>query len=84
MDQVVITDGEAGFRYSADIRRKETLAAGRHGFVFVLPPTEQTHGRHREAARLAIGAVERLPAGGGASAESLFARLKAAPACACS
>jgi LmbE family N-acetylglucosaminyl deacetylase len=125
-DQVVITNGEGGFRYSQlasvyygaaltneatgrrmlpEIRRKEAEAAGRiigirrhyfldqkdarftlddgeaariwntrvvtqfltgllererHDFVFVLLPTEDTHGHHREAARLALDAAQAL------------------------
>lgn len=128
VDQVVITNGEGGYRYATlaeaiygvpladerhgrqllpEIRRRETLASGRvlgirehffldqrdSGFdsdktqastdnwdrprilaslgdiltrgdydvVFTLRPTPQTHAHHREAARLALHAVARLP-----------------------
>jgi N-acetylglucosamine malate deacetylase 2 len=130
VDQVIITDGEAGYRYSSlaapyygvdltneaigrarlpGIRKEEARRAGRilgiqrqwflnekderftldaaeslhdswHGkrilhvlqqrltnghydFVFVLLPSEQTHGEHKAASILALEAVERLPAG---------------------
>jgi N-acetylglucosamine malate deacetylase 2 len=129
VDQVIITDGEAGYRYSSlaapyygidltneaigrtrlpRIRREEARRAGRilgiqhqwflnekddqftldadaslyHGwheqrilhvlhqrlskghydFVFVLLPSEQTHGGHKAASILALEAVEQLPA----------------------
>jgi len=130
VDQVIITDGEAGYRYSAlavpyygidltneafgrarlpGIRREEARRAGRilgiqhqwflnerddhftldageslhrswherrilrvleqrlskghYDFVFVLLPSEQTHGEHKAASILALEAVELLPAG---------------------
>jgi N-acetylglucosamine malate deacetylase 2 len=129
VDQVVITDGEAGYRYSSlavpyygidltneavgrarlpGIRKEEARRAGRilgirhqwflsekddrftldageslhrswheerilralqqrlskghYDFVFVLLPSEQTHGEHKAASILALEAVERLPA----------------------
>src|SRR3984885_4156433 len=128
VDQVIITDGEAGYRYSSlatpyygvdltdeavgrarlrGIRKEEARRAGRilgihhqwflnekddrftpdageslHGswrqerilrvlqrrfskghydFVFVLLPSEQTHGEHKAASILAVEAVEQLP-----------------------
>jgi N-acetylglucosamine malate deacetylase 2 len=130
VDQVIITDGEAGYRYSSlaapyygidltneavgrvrlpGIRKEEARRAGRilgiqhqwflnekddrftldageslhrswhearilrvlqqrlskghYDFVFVLLPSEQTHGEHKAASILALEAVERLPAG---------------------
>jgi N-acetylglucosamine malate deacetylase 2 len=129
VDQVIITDGEAGYRYSSlavpyygidltneavgrarlpGIRKEEARRAGRilgiqhqwflnekddrftldageslhrswheerilrvlqqrlskghYDFVFVLLPSEQTHGEHKAASILALEAVERLPA----------------------
>jgi N-acetylglucosamine malate deacetylase 2 len=127
VDQVVITDGEAGYRYSSlavpyygidltkeavgrarlpGIRKEEARRAGRilgiqhqwflnekddrftldagesrswheerilrvlqqrlskghYDFVFVLLPSERTHGEHKAASILALEAVERLPA----------------------
>jgi N-acetylglucosamine malate deacetylase 2 len=130
VDQVIITDGEAGYRYSSlavpyygidltnevigrarlpGIRKEEARRAGRilgirhqwflnekddrftldagvslhHGwheqrildvlhhrlskghydFVFVLLPSEQTHGEHKAASILALEAIELIPAG---------------------
>jgi N-acetylglucosamine malate deacetylase 2 len=130
VDQVIITDGEAGYRYSSlavpyygvdltnetigrarlpGIRKEEArrarkilgiqhqwflnekddrftldaaeslhdswheerilhflqqrLTKGHYDFVFVLLPSEQTHGEHKAASILALEAVERLPAG---------------------
>jgi N-acetylglucosamine malate deacetylase 2 len=130
VDQIIITDGEAGYRYSSlavpyygidltneavgrarlpGIRKEEARQAGRilgirhqwflnekddgftldagealhrgwheerilhvlqqrlskgnYDFVFVLLPSEQTHGEHKAASILALQAVERLPAG---------------------
>jgi N-acetylglucosamine malate deacetylase 2 len=130
VDQVIITDGEAGYRYSSlavpyygidltneavgrarlpGIRKEEARRAGRilgiqhqwflnekddrftldageslhrswheerilrvlqqrlskghYDFVFVLLPSEQTHGEHKAASILALEAVELLPAG---------------------
>lgn len=130
VDQVIITDGEAGYRYSSlatpyygidltnesigrarlpGIRKEEARRAGRilgihhqwflnqrddqftldadeslhrtwheeriirilqqqlnkghYDFVFVLLPSEQTHGEHKAASILALEAVEHLPAG---------------------
>jgi LmbE family N-acetylglucosaminyl deacetylase len=130
VDQLVVTDGEAGYRYSSlaapyygvdltneaigrarlpSIRREEArragrilgirhqwflnekddhftldaseslqrswheerilralhlrLARGHYDFVFVLLPSEQTHGEHKAASILALEAVEQLPAG---------------------
>src|SRR6202167_462210 len=130
VDQVIITDGEAGYRYSSlatpyygvdltneaigrarlpGIRKEEARRAGRilgiqrqwflnekddrftldaaeslhdswheerilhvlqqrlikghYDFVFVLLPSEQTHGEHKAASILALEAVEQLPAG---------------------
>jgi N-acetylglucosamine malate deacetylase 2 len=130
VDQVIITDGEAGYRYSSlatpyygvdltneaigrarlpGIRKEEARRAGRilgiqrqwflnekddrftldaaeslhdswhegrilhvlqqrltkghYDFVFVLLPSEQTHGEHKAASILALEAVEELPAG---------------------
>jgi LmbE family N-acetylglucosaminyl deacetylase len=129
VDQVIITDGEAGYRYSSlatpyygvdltneavgraqlpGIRKEEARRAGRilgiqhqwflnekddrftldageplhrswheqrilralhrrlssghYDFVFVLLPSEQTHGEHKAASILALAAVELLPA----------------------
>jgi LmbE family N-acetylglucosaminyl deacetylase len=129
VDQLIITDGEAGYRYSSlavpyygvdltneavgrarlpGIRREEARRAGRilgiqhqwflnekdeqftldasqslqrswheerilralqlrlssghYDFVFVLLPSEQTHGEHKAATILALEGVERLPA----------------------
>ena len=128
VDQLIITDGEAGYRYSSlatpyygidltneavgraqlpGIRREEArraarilgihhqwflnekddqftldpaeslhrswheerilrvlqqrLSKGHYGFVFVLLPSEPTHGEHKAASILALEAVERLP-----------------------
>jgi LmbE family N-acetylglucosaminyl deacetylase len=130
VDQVIITDGEAGYRYSSlatpyygvdltneavgrarlpGIRKEEARRAGRilgirhqwflnekddrftldaseslhrswheqrilrvlqqrlskghYDFLFVLLPSEQTHGEHKAASFLALEAVEQLPAG---------------------
>jgi N-acetylglucosamine malate deacetylase 2 len=130
VDQVIITDGEAGYRYSSlavpyygidltneavgrarlpGIRKEEARRAGRilgiqhqwflnekddhftldageslhqswheqrilrvleqrlskghYDFVFVLLPSEQTHGEHKAASILALEAIELLPAG---------------------
>jgi N-acetylglucosamine malate deacetylase 2 len=130
VDQIIITDGEAGYRYSSlaapyygidltneavgrarlpRIRREEArragrilgiqhqwflnerddrftldpsqflyrswheerirrvlqqrLTKGRYDFVFVLLPSEQTHGEHKAASILALEAVAHLPAG---------------------
>jgi len=130
VDQVIITDGEAGYRYSSlavpyygidltneavgrarlpRIRREEARRAGRilgiqhqwflnerddqftldagdslhrswheerilqvlqqrlskkrYDFVFVLLPSDRTHGEHKAASILALEAVEKLPAG---------------------
>jgi N-acetylglucosamine malate deacetylase 2 len=130
VDQVIITDGEAGYRYSSlatpyygvdltneavgrarlpGIRKEEARRAGRilgiqhqwflnekddrftldageslhqswhderilrvlrqrlskghYDFVFVLLPSEQTHGEHKAASILALEAIERLPEG---------------------
>ena len=130
VDQVIITDGEAGYRYSSlavpyygvdltneavgrarlpGIRKEEARQAGRilgiqhqwflnekdnrfsldageslhrswhekrilrvlqqriskghYDFVFVLLPSEQTHGEHKAASILALEAIEKLPAG---------------------
>ena len=129
VDQIIITDGEAGYRYSSlavpyyridltnevvgrarlpGIRKEEARRAGRilgihhqwflnekddqftldageslhqswheerilrvlqqrlskghYDFVFVLLPSEQTHGEHKAASILALEALERLPA----------------------
>src|ERR1700728_3210234 len=129
VDQIIITDGEAGYRYSSlavpyygidltneavgrarlpGIRKEEARRAGRilgirhqwflnekddrftldagesldqtwheerilrvlqqrlskghYDFVFVLLPSEQTHGEHKAASILAVEAVEQLPA----------------------
>src|ERR1700728_5079711 len=130
VDQIIITDGEAGYRYSSlavpyygidltneavgrarlpGIRKEEARRAGRilgirhqwflnekddrftldagesldqtwheerilrvlqqrlskghYDFVFVLLPSEQTHGEHKAASILALEAIEFLPAG---------------------
>jgi N-acetylglucosamine malate deacetylase 2 len=130
VDQVIITDGEAGYRYSSlatpyygvdltneaigrarlpGIRKEEARRAGRilgiqhqwflnekddrftldaaeslhdswheerilhvlqqrltkghYDFVFILLPSEQTHGEHKAASILALEAVEQIPAG---------------------
>jgi N-acetylglucosamine malate deacetylase 2 len=130
VDQIIITNGEAGYRYSSlavsyygidmtneavgrarlpDIRKEEARRAGRilgiqhqwflnekddrftldageslhqswheqrilgalqqrlskghYDFVFVLLPSEQTHGEHKAASILALEAIERLPEG---------------------
>jgi LmbE family N-acetylglucosaminyl deacetylase len=130
VDQVIITDGEAGYRYSSlatpyygvdltneavgrarlpGIRREEARRAGRilgiqhqwflnqkddrftldpgeslqrswhedrilhvlqerlrkghYDFVFVLLPSEQTHGEHKAVSILALEAIEHVPAG---------------------
>jgi N-acetylglucosamine malate deacetylase 2 len=130
VDQIIITDGEAGYRYSSlaapyygidltneavgrarlpRIRREEARRAGRilgiqhqwflnerddrftldpgeslhqnwheerirrllqqrltrghYDFVFVLLPSEQTHGEHKAASILALEVVEQLPSG---------------------
>jgi LmbE family N-acetylglucosaminyl deacetylase len=130
VDQVIITDGEAGYRYSSlavpyygidltneavgrarlrGIRKEEARRAGRilgiqhqwflnekddhftldageslhrswheqrilrvleqrlskghYDFVFVLLPSEQTHGEHKAASIIALEAIELLPAG---------------------
>ena len=146
VDQVVITDGEAGYRYSSlavpyygidltneavgrarlpGIRKEEARRAGRilgiqhqwflnekddrftldageslhrswheerilrvlqqrlskghYDFVFVLLPSEQTHGEHKAASILALEAVERLPE---ANARSYSARRRRKGSCA--
>jgi LmbE family N-acetylglucosaminyl deacetylase len=42
---------------------QQRLTKGHYDFVFVLLPSEQTHGEHKAASILALEAVEQLPAG---------------------
>jgi hypothetical protein len=41
---------------------QQRLSKGHYDFVFVLLPSEQTHGEHKAASILALESVERLPA----------------------
>ena len=42
---------------------QQRLSEGHYDFVFVLLPSEQTHGEHKAASILTLEAVERLPIG---------------------
>jgi len=65
-DHFTINAGEALHRWHEQrILRvlEQRLSKGHYDFVFVLLPSEQTHGEHQAASILALEAIELLPAG---------------------